>query len=106
MEPVRAGALLERLARCQYLAGTAAAMATVEQAVAVTPAERPSAERARALAAHGQMLMLASRNPAAHARCEGAGPAARPGGAPAGEGAPLQRLGGARGRRWPRGASA
>ncbi len=99
IEPVRAGALLERLARYQYLAGTAAAMATVEQAVAVTPAERPSAERARALAAHGQMLMLSSRNRAAQARCEEAVAVARQVGARAVEGHALNSLGASLGNR-------
>jgi tetratricopeptide (TPR) repeat protein len=77
-EPIRAGALLERIARYQWLAGeVAAAMASVERAVAIIPAEPPSAERALALAAHGQMLMLRSRHQAAQARCEEAAAVAR-----------------------------
>src|SRR5215831_6826476 len=93
-EPVRAGALLERLARYQWLAGeTAAAMATVERAVAVIPAEPPSAERAQALAAHGQMLMLLSRHRAAQARCEEAAAVARRVGARGVEGHALDSLG-------------
>jgi len=93
-EPLRAGALLERLARYQWLAGdTAAAMATVERAVAIIPAEPPSAERALALAAHGQMLMLRSRNRAAQARCEEAAAAARRAGARGVEGHALNSLG-------------
>jgi hypothetical protein len=54
-------------------------MATVQRAVAIIPAEPPSAERAQALAAHGQMLMLGSRNRAAQARCEEAVAVARRG---------------------------
>jgi tetratricopeptide (TPR) repeat protein len=70
-EPRRVGALLERLAHYQWTDGdSAAAMATVQWAVATIPAEPPSPERARALAAHGQMLLLLSRLRAAWARCE------------------------------------
>ncbi len=68
-------------------------MATVERAVAITPAERPSAERAQALAAHGQMLMLRSRNRAAQARCEEAAAVARRAGARGVEGHALNSLG-------------
>jgi tetratricopeptide (TPR) repeat protein len=93
-EPARAGALLERLARYQWLAGeTAAAMAAVERAVAIIPAEPPSVERAQALAAHGQMLMLRSRHRAAQARCEEAAAAARRAGARGVEGHALNSLG-------------
>src|SRR6516162_8862575 len=93
-EPLRAGVLLERLARYQWGAGdTAAAVAAVERAVAVIPAEPPSAERARALAAHGQLLMLRSRNRAAQARCEEAVVAARQAGDQAVEGHALNSLG-------------
>jgi predicted ATPase len=93
-EPIRAGALLERIARYQWLAGeVAAAMASVERAVAIIPAEPPSAERALALAAHGQMLMLRSRHQAAQARCEEAAAVARSAGARAVEGHALNSLG-------------
>jgi DNA-binding CsgD family transcriptional regulator/tetratricopeptide (TPR) repeat protein len=99
-EPLRAGALLERLARYQWLAGdTAAAMTTVERAVATIPAEPPSAERAQALAAHGQMLMLRSRNRAAQTRCEEAAAVARRAGARAVEGHALNSLGASLGNR-------
>jgi tetratricopeptide (TPR) repeat protein len=74
-------------------------MATVERAVAITPAEPPSGERARALAAHGQMLMLRSRNRAAQARCEEAAAVARRAGAPAVEGHALNSLGASLGNR-------
>src|SRR5262249_59640666 len=53
----------------------------------------PSAEGARALAAHGQMLMLRSRNRAAQARCEEAAAVARRAGARAVEGHALNSLG-------------
>ena len=99
-EPLRAGALLERLARYQWLAGDAvAAMAAAERAVAITPAEPPSAERARALAAHGQILMLLSRNQAAQTRCEEAADVARRAGARGVEGRALNNLGASLGNR-------
>jgi ATP/maltotriose-dependent transcriptional regulator MalT len=98
-EPLRAGALLERLARYQWGAGdTPAAMAAVERAVAIIPAEPPTAERARALAAHGQLLMLRSRNRAAQARCEEAVAAARRAGVRAVEGHALNSMGASLGR--------
>jgi tetratricopeptide (TPR) repeat protein len=91
---LRVGALLERLARYHWVGGdTVAAMATVERAVATVPAEPPSAERARVLAAHGQMLMLWSRLRAASARCEEAVAVARQVGARAVEGHALNSLG-------------
>jgi DNA-binding CsgD family transcriptional regulator/tetratricopeptide (TPR) repeat protein len=93
-EPWRAGALLERLARYHWMGGdTLAAMAAVERAVATVPPEPPSAERARVLAAHGQMLMLWSRMRAASARCEEAIAVARQVGARAVEGHALNSLG-------------
>jgi DNA-binding CsgD family transcriptional regulator/tetratricopeptide (TPR) repeat protein len=93
-EPLRAGVLLERLARYQWLTGdTAAAVAAMERAVAIIPAEPPSAERARVLAAHGQMLMLRSRNRAAQARCEEAAAVARRAGARGVEGHARNSLG-------------
>jgi predicted ATPase len=68
-EPRRAGALLERLARYHWNAGhTPLAMAAVERAVAIIPPEPPSEELARALAAHGQLLMLLDRTAEALAR--------------------------------------
>jgi DNA-binding CsgD family transcriptional regulator len=73
-------------------------MAAVERAVKVIPAEPPSAERARALAAHGQLLMLRSRNLAAQARCEEAAAVARQTGARAVEGHALNSLGASLGR--------
>ncbi|HZC99067.1 MAG TPA: AAA family ATPase [Actinomycetes bacterium] len=93
-EPLRAGALLERLARYHWPAGdTPRAMAAVEQAVATIPAERPLAERARALAAHGQLLMLLAHYSQARPRCEEAVAVARQVGARAEEGHALTTLG-------------
>jgi DNA-binding winged helix-turn-helix (wHTH) protein/DNA-binding CsgD family transcriptional regulator/tetratricopeptide (TPR) repeat protein len=93
-EPLRAGALLERLARYHWRAGaTPRAMATVERAVATIPADRPSAERARALAAHGQLLMLLSRHSQAQDWGEEAVAVARQVGARAEEGHALTTLG-------------
>ena len=93
-EPLRAGALLERLARYHWTAGdTPQAMAAVERAVATIPAEPPSPELARALAAHGQLLMLLAHQAEARARCEEAVAVARQVGARAVEGHALTTLG-------------
>jgi DNA-binding CsgD family transcriptional regulator/tetratricopeptide (TPR) repeat protein len=93
-EPRRAGALLERLARYHWTAAnTPQAMATIERAVAIIPSEPPSEELARALAAHGQLLMLLDHNAAALARCQEAVAVARKVGARAVEGHALTTLG-------------
>ena len=93
-EPLRAGALLERLARYHWTAGdTPRAMAAIERAVATIPAEPPSEELARALAAHGQLLMLLSHQAEARARGEEAVAVARQVGARAVEGHALTTLG-------------
>jgi DNA-binding CsgD family transcriptional regulator/tetratricopeptide (TPR) repeat protein len=93
-EPLRAGALLERLARYQWTAAdTPRAMAAVERAVAIIPPEPPSEELARALAAHGQLLMLLGRHAKARARCDEAVAVARQVGARAVEGHALTTLG-------------
>jgi predicted ATPase len=93
-EPIRASVLLERIARYQWLTGDlVAATASAERAVAIIPAEPPSAGRALALAAHGQMLMLRSRHQAAQARCVEAVAVARSAGARAVEGHALNSLG-------------
>jgi predicted ATPase len=68
-DPLRAGGLVERLARYHWLAGNGpTALAAIERAVATIPAQPPSLERARALAAHGQILMLLPRRSAAARR--------------------------------------
>jgi DNA-binding CsgD family transcriptional regulator/tetratricopeptide (TPR) repeat protein len=93
-EPLRAGALLERLARYHWTAAdTPRAMAAVERAVAIIPPEPPSQELARALAAHGQLLMLLGRHAEARARGEEAVAVARQVGARAVEGHALTTLG-------------
>jgi DNA-binding CsgD family transcriptional regulator len=98
-QPLRAGALLERLAHYRWTDGdSAAAMATVQRSLATIPAEPPSPERARALAAHGQMLLLLSRLRAARARCEEAVAAAGLVGAGAVEGHARNSLGTALGK--------
>jgi DNA-binding CsgD family transcriptional regulator len=93
-EPLRAGALLERLARYHWTAAdTPRAMAAVEQAVAIIPPEPPSEELARALAAHAQLLMLLGRHAQARARGEEAVAVASQVGARAVEGHALTTLG-------------
>jgi DNA-binding CsgD family transcriptional regulator len=93
-EPLRAGALLERLAQYHRERGDpAAAMAALEQAVAVIPAVPPSAEQARALAAHGRLLMLQHRDlKQAVSDCDQAIAVARQAGARAEEGRALMTL--------------
>jgi DNA-binding CsgD family transcriptional regulator/tetratricopeptide (TPR) repeat protein len=93
-EPRRAGALLERLARYHWTAAhTPLAMAAVERAVAIIPPEPPSEELARALAAHGQLLVLLDRNAEGLARGQEAVAVARQVGARAVEGHALTTLG-------------
>jgi len=70
-EPLRTGALLDRLGRYHWFArDSSAAMAAIERAVATVPADPPTRERARVLAAHGRMLMLVGCHSQAMARCE------------------------------------
>jgi DNA-binding CsgD family transcriptional regulator len=93
-EPLRAGALLERLGHYHRERGDpAAAMAALEQAIEVIPAVPPSAEQARALAAHGRLLMLQHRDlKRAVSDCEQAIAVARQAGARAEEGRALTTL--------------
>jgi ATP/maltotriose-dependent transcriptional regulator MalT len=94
VEPLRAGAVLERLARYHWLAGESAeAVDAIERAVATIPAEPPSPELARALAAQGQLLMLLSHHAEALGRCEQAVAMARQVGDRAIEGHALTTLG-------------
>ena len=96
-DPVRAGLIRERLGRYLWVAGREAdAAAAYRDAVATLPAEPPSAERARVVAAEGQLLMLNGRAREAIARCEEALAVARPLGARAEEGQALNTLGIAR----------
>src|SRR5829696_1962378 len=93
-EPLRAGALLERLARYHWNAGhMPLAMADIERAVAIIPPDPPSPELARALAAHGQLLMLRNHHGEALARGQEAVAVARQVGARAVEGHALTTLG-------------
>ena len=98
-EPLRAGVLLERLCYYHWLASDrSAAMAAIERAVATVPAEPPTRERARVLAAHGRELMLVGRQSQAMARCEEAIAVARQVGARAEEGHALNMLGSSLGK--------
>jgi DNA-binding CsgD family transcriptional regulator/tetratricopeptide (TPR) repeat protein len=61
-DPVRAGLLRERLGRYSWIGGdTAYALAAYGEAVRVIPSARPSAERARALAALAHAEFIANR---------------------------------------------
>jgi DNA-binding CsgD family transcriptional regulator/tetratricopeptide (TPR) repeat protein len=94
VEPLRAGALLERLALYHWVAGDSPkAMATIELAVAAIPAEPPSQELARALATQSQLLMLLTRHARARALGEKAVAVARQVGDRAVEGHALTTLG-------------
>jgi predicted ATPase len=93
-EPLRAGVLLERLCYYHWFASDrSAAIAAIERAVAIVPAEPPTWERARVLAAHGRELMLVGRPSQAVARCEEAVAVARHVGAQAEEAHALNMLG-------------
>ncbi|WP_327587600.1 AAA family ATPase [Nonomuraea sp. NBC_00507] len=91
--PLRTGVLLERLARYHWAAGDSArALETIERAVAAVPAEPPSRERARTLAARGHMLLLMNRHAEARECCEDAIAMARQVNARAVEGNALNSL--------------
>jgi DNA-binding NarL/FixJ family response regulator len=69
-DPFRISALLVRRGRYLWAGGfTAPALATYEEALATCPPTPPSAQRARALSAYGQALMLVSRNADSAAVC-------------------------------------
>ena len=93
-DPVRFGLVQERLGRYLWAVGRddEAALA-YREAVATLPADPPSAERARVVAAEGQLLMLRGRAREAIARCEEALAVARAVGARAEEGQALNTLG-------------
>jgi DNA-binding CsgD family transcriptional regulator/tetratricopeptide (TPR) repeat protein len=61
-DPVRAGLLHERLGRYLWMTLDDAALPAYEEAVRLVPAEPPSAERARVLAAYAQVLYLMGLN--------------------------------------------
>ncbi|HEY2284164.1 MAG TPA: AAA family ATPase, partial [Streptosporangiaceae bacterium] len=93
-EPLRAGVLLERLCYYHWFASDRfAAMAAIERAVAMVPADPPTWERARVLTAHGRELMLVGCPSQAMARCEEAIAVARHVGARAEEAHALNILG-------------
>ena len=93
-EPLRAGVLLERLCYYHWFASDrSAAIAAIERAVATVPAEPPTWERARVLAAHGRELMLVGCPSQAMARCQEAIAVARHVGARAEEAHALNMLG-------------
>ena len=93
-EPLRAGVLLERLCYYHWFASDRfAAMAAIERAVATVPADPPTWERARVLAAHGRELMLVGCPSQAMARCQEAIAVARQVGARAEEAHALNILG-------------
>jgi tetratricopeptide (TPR) repeat protein len=94
VDPLRAGALLERLGFYHRVAGDSPkAMATIQLAVATIPAEPPSRELARALATHSQLLMLLTRHAQARPLSERAVAIAREVGDRAVEGHALTTLG-------------
>jgi DNA-binding NarL/FixJ family response regulator len=93
-EPVRAALLHERLGRYLWVSGRAdEALTSYHTAVDLMPAEPPSAELARVLSAHGQILMLRGRIQESRERCEQAVEVARSVGARAEEGHALNSLG-------------
>jgi DNA-binding CsgD family transcriptional regulator/tetratricopeptide (TPR) repeat protein len=70
-DPVAAGLMYERLGRYLWTGGNGdAAAAAYREAVRLLPPDPPSPERARVLAAQGQMLMLLSHFEESHAHCE------------------------------------
>ncbi len=93
-DPVRLALLHERLGRYLWVTGDAeASLASYHEAVDLMPPEPPSAELARVLAAHGQILMLRGRPRESRRRCEQAIEVARSVGARAEEGHALNTLG-------------
>lgn len=93
-EPVRAGLLHERRGmHLWWRARSEDGLADVEQAVRLIPAQSPSADRARALAGLGFMLMLTDRHTRAREVCEEALDVARTVGARAAEVRALSTLG-------------
>lgn len=92
--PHAAATAHERLGNFLWLAGDSeGAIAAVRAAVELMPADPPSVERARVLAAEGKMLMLHGEPTRSQSRCEEAIAAARSTGARAEEGHALNTLG-------------
>ena len=93
-DPVRSALNRERLGRYLWVTGESeAALESYHEAVDLMPADPPSPELARVLAAHGQILMLRGRPRDSRARCEQAIEVARSVGARAEEGHALDTLG-------------
>ncbi len=93
-DPVRLGVALERLGRALWYNGQVpAAIAAHEEAIALLPADPPSAELARALAGYAQILMLIDRWADAEAVGRRAGAMAREVGARQAEGHAMNSLG-------------
>ena len=70
-DPIAAALGRERLARYLWVAGREEdSLPEYRRAVELIPADPPSAERARVLAAEGQALMLYGRPVESMARCE------------------------------------
>jgi DNA-binding CsgD family transcriptional regulator/tetratricopeptide (TPR) repeat protein len=70
-DPVRAAVMRERLGRYLWFAGdSAAAITELDAAIAILPADPPSAERARVLSGYGQLLMLLDRFDESRQLCE------------------------------------
>jgi DNA-binding CsgD family transcriptional regulator/tetratricopeptide (TPR) repeat protein len=92
-EPLRAAVLVERLGRYSWASGREDdALSYYQRAVELAPEQPPSAERARALAGHAQILMLHWRDTAAARRALEAIDAARRAGAVAVEAHALSTL--------------
>ena len=93
-EPVRSALLHERLGRDLWVFGDSeSSLASYHEAVDLMPPTPPSAELARVLSAHGQILMLRGRPRESRERCEQAIEVARSVGARAEEGNALNTLG-------------
>ena len=93
-DPVRAGALQERLGRSLWLTLDDGALAAYQEAVRLVPAEPPTAERARVLAGYVQLLlMLGGGGTEARQAAEEALDTARRAGARREEGRALAHLG-------------
>ena len=93
-DPLRAGMLREELGRGLWVLGdVTGALETYREAVAITPADRPTSERARALSGLGQILMLVDRYTKSAALCQEAIAVARQVDARAQEGHALNSYG-------------
>jgi DNA-binding CsgD family transcriptional regulator/tetratricopeptide (TPR) repeat protein len=93
-DPVAVGLMYERLGRYLWTGGNGdAAAEAYREAVRLLPPDPPSSERARVLAAQGQMLMLFSRFEESRRHCEEAVSIAKELGAPAELGHALNTLG-------------